>query len=313
MKGRPQHPAAWAPPPRARLASLRAGQGPPPGPTAPRGAAGAVMSDEWRAAPGMHQTMEEIYGIEDPGYQDPAKAAAMRFQCEDCMQKVASFGFTYDKRRRWCGTCRRSHIGAEDVVHRKCEGCNKARPVFGLPADGRRRWCSACAKGVNGTVNINLLQKAKTPYSTERELLPPLLQLLTDALPAGRRGHACRGADSLSPALKVCRARSPGDTHSWDQEEGWEDWLAEKEGRQERGERPLHAAVPPSCLSLVSCARARLEARPQHSARRRSVRRVARLLKRRVARCWNVSLESSCGTCASNTQARRRGQRACKF
>ena len=91
----------------------------------------------------------------------------MRFRCQDCMQKVASFGFTYDKRRRWCGSCRRSHIGAEDVVHRKCEVCKNSRPVFGMPDDGRRRWCCACAKNIAGSVNINLLQKAKAAPSGE--------------------------------------------------------------------------------------------------------------------------------------------------
>ena len=93
---------------------------------------------------------------------------------QDCAAKNASFGYAYERKgakpRRWCKACAQNHIGAEDVVHDKCVTCRKVRPVFGMEEDRRRQWCSGCAKGVEGAVNINLLQRMENKMGALRLL-----------------------------------------------------------------------------------------------------------------------------------------------
>ena len=73
--------------------------------------------------------------------QAGAKCLASRNKkCEDCKQKLPSFGVKApagDGKRRWCGACAKSHANLVCLSnHTMCEGCKTKHPSFGVKVTG---------------------------------------------------------------------------------------------------------------------------------------------------------------------------------
>ena len=95
-------------------------------------------------------------------------------KCEDCQQKVATFGEPHESKRRWCGGCAKlGHpVAVNKTQVRMCKECKQVKPATSFPKGGsRRRCCSDCAPS-SGTAEAEAEEAQVGPCRSEQSSAP---------------------------------------------------------------------------------------------------------------------------------------------